>query len=62
MIEIEGPIFFGSAEGIREDILKLVINGTEHIVLDMKNIKDIDLTGIKILQAVITEIEIEGKR
>lgn len=61
VIELEGPIFFGSAEGIREDILKLVINGTEYIVLDMKNVKDIDLTGIKILQAVITEIEIEGK-
>jgi SulP family sulfate permease len=61
VIELEGPIFFGSAEGIRKEVLRLVANGTEYIVLDMKNVTDIDLTGIKILQTVITELEAEGK-
>ncbi|NQU59808.1 MAG: SLC26A/SulP transporter family protein [Rhodospirillales bacterium] len=45
VLDLEGAIFFGTAEGLESRIHKLVEEDVNHVVLDMKRIRDIDSTG-----------------
>ena len=45
VLELEGAIFFGSADFLEGRVGELVRSGVTHIVLDMKRITDIDSTG-----------------
>ncbi|MBI4652572.1 SLC26A/SulP transporter family protein [Candidatus Desantisbacteria bacterium] len=50
VIELEGAIFFGSADNLADRIDKIVQDGGQYIVLDMKRISRIDSTGCKVLE------------
>lgn len=45
VLELEGAVFFGSADLLEGRIRELVREGVTHVVLDMKRITDIDSTG-----------------
>ena len=45
VLELEGAVFFGSADVLEERIGQLIRDGISHIVLDMKRITDVDSTG-----------------
>jgi MFS superfamily sulfate permease-like transporter len=44
-LELEGAVFFGSADLLEDRVRELMRGGVTHIVLDMKRITDIDSTG-----------------
>ena len=44
-LELEGAVFFGSADLLEGRIRELMQDGVTHIVLDMKRISDVDSTG-----------------
>lgn len=45
VLELEGAVFFGSADALEGRVRELMAEGVTHIVLDMKRITDIDSTG-----------------
>ena len=49
VLELEGPIFFGTAEKLGETIESMVDRDTGYLVLDLKRVNEIDSTGAKIL-------------
>lgn len=44
-LELEGAVFFGSADLLEDRVRELMRDGVTHIVLDMKRITDVDSTG-----------------
>ena len=44
-LELEGAIFFGSADVLEGRVRELIRDGVTHILLDLKRITDIDSTG-----------------
>ena len=49
VIELEGPVFFGSAESIRKSAEDLKKGGVRHLILDMAKVTYVDFTGVKII-------------
>jgi len=49
VIEVEGPVFFGSAESIRKSAEDLQKGGVRHLILDMEKVTYVDFTGVKII-------------
>jgi len=60
VIQLEGPIFFGSAESIRDAVEKLTSENVNYFILDMKAVRDIDLTGINIIQSIYSDLDHKG--
>jgi len=60
ILDLEGPLFFGSAESIKREIELLVLGGARYIILNLKQVRDIDLTAIHILQSIIAEFLATG--
>lgn len=50
VIELEGALFFGSADNLVDQIEKVIKEGGQYIVLDMKRINRIDSTGCQVLE------------
>lgn len=61
VIELGGMIYFGSAEKLSEEIEKLSKSGVTYIILDMKKVEDIDLTGARVLEKSYQTLKKEGK-
>jgi anti-anti-sigma factor len=49
VIELDGALFFGSAEKLSEDIEREARSGTRTVILDLKRVTEIDSTGVRIL-------------
>jgi sulfate permease, SulP family len=49
VIELEGAVFFGSAERLGEHIARAVTAPTSHVILDFKRVSEIDSTGAQSL-------------
>jgi SulP family sulfate permease len=49
VIELEGPLFFGSAEELARSVEAAARAGARHVILDMRHVTDIDSTGARIL-------------
>jgi anti-anti-sigma factor len=49
VLELEGPIFFGSADRLAGRVESALREGIRFVVLDMKRVNDIDSTGARIL-------------
>jgi sulfate permease, SulP family len=56
VIELEGAIFFGSADKLAQEIDKLIAEGTRSIILDMKRINQIDSSGAKVLEQMSLQL------
>jgi MFS superfamily sulfate permease-like transporter len=48
VIELQGPLFFGSAEEVAREI-DAVSHGADYILINMKRVNEIDLTGNRFL-------------
>jgi anti-anti-sigma factor len=49
VLELEGPIFFGTAEQLAERVEDALGDGVRYVVLDLKRVNEIDTTGARIL-------------
>ncbi|MGB1699509.1 MAG: cyclic nucleotide-binding domain-containing protein, partial [Nannocystaceae bacterium] len=50
ILELEGAMFFGSADHLANEITRLADNGAQYVVLDMKRVKDLDITTARLLK------------
>ncbi|MBL4689848.1 MAG: SLC26A/SulP transporter family protein, partial [Rhodospirillales bacterium] len=60
VLELDGAIFFGTAEGLEDRVHKLAGDGVSHVVLDMKRVKYIDSTGAFVLQRIHRNLSQQG--
>ena len=49
IIELEGILFFGSADRFATEVMNQVREGARYVILDMKRVDEIDSTGVRIL-------------
>lgn len=52
VFELEGPIFFGTAEGLAGRAEAAAQAGARHVILDLKRVNELDSTGARILLQV----------
>jgi MFS superfamily sulfate permease-like transporter/CRP-like cAMP-binding protein len=52
VIELEGSLFFGTAENLESKVDDLVQDQVKYIILDAKRVNDIDSTGARTLQRI----------
>lgn len=57
ILELEGSIFFGSADNFAREIDKLSKEGVGYIILDMKRVNEIDSTGARILCQLYSRLQ-----
>ncbi len=62
VLELGGIIYFGSAERLSEEIVKLSESGVIYFILDMKNVTHIDLTGARVLVTICNNLKQQGKQ
>lgn len=62
VFELEGPIFFGTAEFLATQIETALNEPTAYVVLDLKRVNELDSTGARVLQQVHGRLAREGRR
>ncbi len=60
VFELQGPIFFGSAENLAKEV-EQAMETAVYCILDMKRVNEIDSTGANILLQISRGIEKKGK-
>lgn len=60
VIEIEGALFFGTANELETRVEALAREGVVHVVLDMKRVKHIDATGSRTLERINAKLSLRG--
>lgn len=61
VLELEGPLFFGTAENLANHIETVLREPTLYLILDMKRVNDIDSTGAKIILQTHDRLTTDGK-
>jgi MFS superfamily sulfate permease-like transporter/CRP-like cAMP-binding protein len=61
VLELEGAIFFGSADSLEMEVERLAASGAEYFILDMKRVNDIDSSGAFVLQRIYQRLKLAGK-
>ena len=61
VVELEGPIFFGTAENLALYLESVWRDDVSYVVLDLKRVNEIDSTGAKILLQAHDRLTKEGK-
>jgi SulP family sulfate permease len=56
VMELQGALFFGSAEKIANEIAAQAIQDTRYVILDLRRITEIDSTGSQILQEINADL------
>ena len=56
VLELQGVLFFGSAEMLSDDIERASAAGMRTIILDMRRVTEIDATGARILAEIQTSL------
>ena len=51
--ELQGALFFGSAERLAQEIDKATASKTQHLILDLRRVNYVDSTGARILGTMI---------
>ncbi|MBI5816190.1 MAG: SLC26A/SulP transporter family protein [Nitrospinae bacterium] len=62
IFELEGAIFFGSADFVALEVEKTVKKGSLAVIIDLKRVKEIDSTGLKILDQSHTTLKKNHKQ
>ena len=62
VLELQGVLFFGSAETLSDDIERLSATGTRAIILDLRHITEIDTTGARILTDIQLSLARKNQR
>lgn len=52
VLELEGAIFFGTADSLEERIDRLIREGVTHVILDAKRLSNVDSTGCIVLKRI----------
>jgi CRP-like cAMP-binding protein/anti-anti-sigma regulatory factor len=60
VFELEGPIFFGTAESLAVRVEAAARDGAAHVVLDLKRVTEVDSTGAKIIRQVAQALPARG--
>ena len=60
--ELEGPIFFGSAEYLAAQVEAALRQETSYVLLDLKRVNELDNTGARVLQQLHGRLAREGKQ
>jgi len=60
LLELEGPVFFGSAESLAERIDAALASGVRYVVLDFRRANDLDSTGARILLQTHERLKAQG--
>ena len=60
--ELEGPIFFGTAEYLAAQVETALQQETSYVVLDLKRVNELDNTGARVIQQLHGTLAREGKR
>jgi len=60
IIELQGPLFFGSAENLAVEI-ENVMSPTQYCILNFKRVNDIDSTGANIISQIKRKLEKRNK-
>jgi len=60
VFELEGPIFFGTAESLAGRVDAAVREGATHVVLDLKRVSEVDSTGAKIIEQMASGLGARG--
>ncbi|NQW01883.1 MAG: SLC26A/SulP transporter family protein [Rhodospirillales bacterium] len=50
ILELDGALFFGSADQLHQHINSLAGDGVQYIILDMRRVSSIDITGVEALK------------
>jgi len=62
VIELEGVIFFGTADDLIERIDVLLQEGATHVILDLGRVNDVDTTGAQMLIQLDERVRARGSR
>jgi SulP family sulfate permease len=62
VMELQGALFFGSAEKVANEIAAQTLQDTRYVILDLRRITEIDSTGSQILQEINADLASHGKR
>ena len=57
VFELEGPIFFGSAEGLVREVIQSMRPQTCEIILDFRRVNEIDSTGARVMQQLFDSLQ-----
>lgn len=57
VVELQGALFFGSADGLGQKIEQLAEEGAQYIVIDLKRLTHVDTTGAKILSQTQAQLQ-----
>lgn len=60
--ELEGPIFFGTAEYLAAQVETALQQETSYVLLDLKRVNELDSTGARVIQQIHGKLAREGKR
>jgi MFS superfamily sulfate permease-like transporter len=60
LLELEGPVFFGSAESLSERIDAVLAQGARFVILDFRRVNDLDSTGAHVLLAAHDRLKSRG--
>jgi anti-anti-sigma factor len=58
--ELEGPIFFGTADDLARRVEAALRDGATHVILDFRRVNDIDSTGARILLQIDARLRQAG--
>ena len=61
VLELEGPIFFGTAENLAAHLESVGEDDVSYVILDLKRVNEIDSTGAKTLLSAHDRLTREGK-
>jgi anti-anti-sigma regulatory factor len=61
VLELEGPVFFGTAENLAMRLDDLLVGDVSYVILDLKRVNEIDSTGARILLATHDKMTKRGK-
>jgi sulfate permease, SulP family len=62
VFELEGPIFFGTAEDLATRVEAAARGGASHVVLDLRRVNELDTTGARILIQMHDRLKRQGGR
>jgi MFS superfamily sulfate permease-like transporter/CRP-like cAMP-binding protein len=61
VMELQGALFFGSAEKVANEIAAQMAQDTRYVILDLRRITEIDSTGSQILQEIHADLASHGR-
>lgn len=62
VFELEGPVFFGTAEGLATRAEAAARAGAVYVLLDLRRVNDFDSTGARILMQISDRLKPQGGR